>query len=559
MADRRRVLIPLVAFLAVLVLCASALAVGGFLFRDQLLALFRGTPARQAAEILPEGTEVLVSLDLAILDLEGFRNLREIYLDNPDVRSALDDLDRILQEGADISIEEDIQPWIGSQVVLAVPSLRDIVRATFVPPDFVVAAATRDREASDRFVAKLLAAEERDGRPYHEADYQGVTLYLREASGEETVLATFSDWVVGSNSVRLVKEMVDLAVGTEDRLSLADNPAYGRVLALLPPGPRVTFFLAPSDIIEAISRLSPLEFPQEQTQDLEALEAAAMAGTFQEDGIRFDAVATYDVERMTDQVRSALQQPASANAVLQNIPADALLVLNGQNLSTVWSQVAQGLEGTPDFEETLADLEAALGFSVDQDIFSWMTGEWAFVLVDAPSPDPAVPPVGAYALIGTDDVEGARRHVENVIGAFGPLALFLFEEETIGGVEMTVFTDENGRFLVGYGFLEEYFLVAYLEESVVAATGAARNPLTENQNFRAMRDRLPRQNTGYLYANVDLLRDVAVGELTGVDLRDYEENAEAFLEPIHAVGAAGEAGSGAEGVVRAVLFLLVGS
>ncbi|MFQ5945635.1 MAG: DUF3352 domain-containing protein [Anaerolineae bacterium] len=559
MADRRRVLIALAIFLAVVVLCGSAVAVVGFLFRDQLLALFQGTQARQAAEILPEGTEVLVSLDLAILDHEDFRNLQEIYLDNPDVRSALDDLDRILQEGADISIEEDIQPWIGSQVVLAVPSLRDIVRATIVPPDVVVAAATRDREASDRFVAKLLAAEEREGRSYDEEDYQGVTLYVRQTSADEAVLATFSDWVVGSNSVRLVKEMVDLAVGTDDRPSLADNPAYGRVLSLLPAGPRVTFFLAPSDIIESLSRLSPVEFPQEQTQDLEALEAAAVAGTFQGEGIRFDAVATYDVERMTDRVRSALEQPASPNAVLQNVPADALLVLNGQNLSTVWSQVAQGLEGTPDFEETLADLEASLGFNIEEDVFSWMTGEWAFVLVEAPSPDPTVPPVGAYALIGTDDVEEARRRVENVIGAFGPLALFLFEEETIGGVEMTVFTDEDGRFLVGYGFFEEYFLIAYLEESAVAATGASRNPLTDSLSFRAMRDRLPSPNTGYVYANVDSLRELLAAELSGAELRDYKENAEPFLEPIHAVGSAGEAGTGAEGIIRAVLFVLVGS
>ncbi len=557
MAARRRVLIPLAVFLGVIVLFGSAVAVVGILFRDQLLALFGETEARQAAEILPEGTEVILSLDLAIRDLEGFRALRDIYLDNPDVRSALDDLDRILQEGADISIEEDIQPWLGSQVILAVPSLRDVIRATFVPPDLVVAAATRDQEASDRFIAKLLAAEERDGRSYDEETYQGVVLHVHEDAGQEIVLSTFSDWVVGSNDVRLVKEMVDLAVDTRDRLSLADNPAYDRILSLLPSGPRLTLYLAPSDIIETLSRMSPVDFPEEQTQGLGALEAAAMAGTFHEDGIRIEAFATYDVEQMTDQVRSAFQQPASPGAVLQDIPADALLFLSGQNLSAAWSQVSQGLEGTPDFEETLADLEAELGFNIEQDIFSWMTGEWAFVLVDAPSPDPTVPAVGAYALIGTDDVEGARRHIENVIGALGPLALFLFEEETIGGVEMTVFTDESGQFLVGYGFKDEYLLIAYLEESVLAATAAAQSPVAESPSFEAIRDRLPRENSGYVYANIDSLRELAAGELTGADLRDYQENAEPFLEAIRAVGAAGEAETGAEGIVRAVLFLLV--
>ncbi len=111
--------------------------------------------------------------------------------------------------------------------------------------------------------------------------------------------------------------------------------------------------------------------------------------------------------------------------------------------------------------------------------------------------------------------------------------------------------------MVGYGFKDEYLLIAYLEESVLAATAAAQSPVAESPSFEAIRDRLPRENSGYVYANIDSLRELAAGELTGADLRDYQENAEPFLEAIRAVGAAGEAETGAEGIVRAVLFLLV--
>lgn len=283
-----------------------------------------------------------------------------------------------------------------------------------------------------------------------------------------------------------------------------------------------------------------------------------MTGTLQSDGFQLDTVMTYDVEQLSEASRQSLRQPASPNEILNDVPADALLVYNINNLNNIWQQTKRGFETNPDFSETLADFEQEVGISLDEDIFSWMTGEFAMVLVEVTPTDPYGPPVGGYALIGTDDTANAQNKVEGIMGVLQEQELLPpLESETIGGVEMNVLTDFDGAVLGGYGFHDDYFLAGFTEEAIVAATSASDNSLSNSANFQAVQSRLPDPNYGYMYIDVEHGRQLIESQLADFEREEYDKNVLPFFEPIRAIGVSASNEGVEEGLTTGTFFILM--
>ncbi|MBD2076060.1 DUF3352 domain-containing protein [Phormidium sp. FACHB-592] len=89
-----------------------------------------------------------------------------------------------------IDFTQDIQPWLGDQVAVAlVPTAGSIAGTVFQTLDAsaVLVAPIKDRDRFDRFLSKLKATR---GNPDIEREYKGVTLLQWSASAEETSPAT---------------------------------------------------------------------------------------------------------------------------------------------------------------------------------------------------------------------------------------------------------------------------------------------------------------------------------------------------------------------------------
>jgi hypothetical protein len=547
--------------LLALILCVCVLGIIGFIYREPLLALLGFGPSQKVARMLPEGTQFYASINPNLQNVAGYQNLKKLYLDNPDIQALSDEFKADMKEETGITFEDDIKPWLGTEVVMAVPDLAGTIKDSSSVPPFVIAAQTTNQEASDNFISKILAKAAEDGEAFTEEVYQNVTLHIREDqfSDETVVITTFDDFVFLTSRDTLIKDMIDKARGKSDQPSLADSARFKRITGELPSEAVVTMYVASASIFDAFLEESAFELPEESTKDLEAFEAVAMAGILQPDGIQLDIVVTYDVEKMSERMKASLQQPASPNTILNNIPAEALFVYNANNLSNVWQQTKQGLESNPDFGETMKDMEEELGFSLEEDIFSWMTGEFAVVLLEVTPPDEYSPPLGGYALIGTDDVDKARSHIDKVMGTFEEQGMMPpLDTQTIGGVEMNVFIDDyNQEVMGGYGFYNNYFLLVYPGDAIQAATSASQNPLPNSDNFKAMQNRLPAKNYGYFYADLDRAQQIIEKEMSDYDREEYEKNVRPFLEPAHALGVAANTEGVEQGISKGVFFILI--
>ncbi len=554
----------MVAAGAIVLVCAAfacILAIGGYIYREELQALLGLAPTQNIAKMLPEDTQFYMSTNPNVQSLPGYQNLKELYLDNPDILALWDEFEAEVTEEANITYEDDIKPWLGSEVTLAVPDLMSSINNPSETPPIVIAVRTTNKEASDNFISKILAQATEDGDAFSEETYSEVTLHIQQdqPENEGVIMTTFDDFVIASNNNALVKEMIDKAQGNSEAPSLTENAKYQKIVNELPPQAIATMYIEIYGIFETAIKESGVELLPEQTKDLEAFEAVGVAGTLQPNGIQFDVVVTYNVEKMSERMKASLQQPGSPNAVLNDIPADALFVYNGNNLNNIWQQTRASLESNPDFGEGIKDLEQELGLSIDENIFGWMTGEFALVLLEIAPPDQSSPPLGGYVLIGTDNVDNARSHVEKALGVLEEQGgLPPFETKTIGGAEMNLMADPfSQQVMGGYGFYNNYFLAGYLEDSLVAATSAANSPLSGSSNFKTVQDRLPGNNYGYMYANLERGRLLIEDQLSDFEREDYEKNVRPFFEPVRAVGMSASSGGVENGLTKGVFFLLL--
>lgn len=546
--------------LLLIVICACASGISSYIYRKELIAWLGLAPPQQVAKMLPVDTQFYMVTNPNVQNLPGYQNLKGLYLDNPEIQALLDEFESEVSGETDITFEENIKPWLGNEIAVAVTDLSDAITASD-PLSLVLAAQTANEEASNEFINKLLARAAEVDQPFSDAIYQDVTLHIQENqfSREKLLLTTFNKFVVFSNSESLVKEMIDRAQGNNRAPALKDNDLFQKITNDLPTEALLTLYVVTSNLLDDILAGSAVELPVEQVRNMEAFEALGVAGTLQSNGIQFDLVMAYDLEKMSDQNKALLRQPASPNQILSEIPADAIFVYNINNLNNFWKQARQGLETNPDFSETLQAFEQEVEIDIDNDIFSWMTGEFALVLLEVDPPNEFTPPLGGFYLIGTDDVDGARSHVEKVMSVMENQGTFPtpLETQTIGGIEMKVFTDFDGAVQGGYGFHNSYFLLAYLEDSIMAAASAAENPLVNSNNFKAVQNYLPRSNYGYMYVDLEHGRRLMESQLGDPERADYNKNVRPFLEPLHAIGVSVSTEGVEKGVTKGVLFMLL--
>jgi hypothetical protein len=545
--------------LCLLLTCAGGIA--GYFYRDQILAILGLAQTQRIAQILPEETEFYWSITPNIQNVSGYQNLKTLYLDNPEVKAALDDLQADLTEETDMSFAEDIQPWLGTEIVLAAPNFQAAFAGTNETPAFVLAAHSRDRVASDKFIEKFLATAAAENQPFTAQSYQEVTLQVQNNDfGEDTYLASFAELVVISNGESLIKEMIDRSQGNSEQPALVNSARFQRVTGQLPSEAITTIYMDYDGLFATVLNDIPFQLSAEQRQSLEAFEGIGLAGTLQPDGIQLDFAMTFDPAKMTEQFRTSLEeQVPSPNTIFANLPAEAMFVYNTNNLSRIWSQAQESLSGNPDFKEGLADLQDELGIDLNEDIFSWMTGEVALVFVEASPIDEFAPPLGGYLIIGTDDVAKAQAALDKVVGSLLEQELLPeLEPATIDGVEMMAMTDFfTGKVQGGYGFHKNYFFLAFSEEAIKSLSSAAATPLTGSKNFSAVQARLPRNNYGYLYADIDQIRAVVESQLSDFEREDYETTVQPFLVPVHAFGASANADGVADGVSKGAFFILI--
>jgi hypothetical protein len=547
--------------------------------------------AAESAKLMPPETMFFLSMNPDLPAAKNFEVIRKAWGDIPEFAEVIDDWPAALfKDAEELDYQTDIGSWLGDELAFGmtgdiaelllagvemsssgvpgdVPQLGELPEL----PQFIIAAATTDTAASDKFLDKLRAEAEKNGTTTQETEYKGIQIVHFEPESENDygiAYATVDGFVVLTvGGLGPMQAVIDAKDG--DNLSGSD--AYKKSVGALPKGSVLIGYANAGAMLEGLSGsleqmyselgLGVAGLAELGTANLEQAEAAQGVGFalgFDPQGIRFDFVYVYDKDALPETMLST----ANPNRALEHAPADALIYVSGVDVGSALKQILEIAQAQPgaemeDFDESMQMMEAQLGLKLD-DVYAALSGEFSLavthsaaglmgdtsipigLLLQLENKDPEVfeqlMNLAALALVGSDDGSG-------------------LETIDVNGVSVTLVNDPAGHTWLGWGLSDDFFALGTSRELIETAfDGGAK--LSADATFKAATALLPKENTGYVYLNVAQTVEMIYPAMSSSDRASLDE-ARPVLEPIKAIGGASEPVSREKDSASGTLFILI--
>nr|MBA3922380.1 DUF3352 domain-containing protein [Nostocaceae cyanobacterium] len=361
------------------------IGIGGWWFRrSPSLIQGNGVLSTPTAALISKSAPVMVSLLVNPNKLENLPG---------SAGKELSQLKTSLFADTRIDYRQDIQPWLGQEISLAVTSVDlDRTPENGQQPGYLMALATNNAKKSREFVDLFFSQRALAGAKIAVEQSQGVkVIYETEEAfpvtpakkGVSTEKNTIAGAVVGdrfvlfANHPKVIFEAINNLQVPD--LNLASSIRYQQALKQLPSGSIASAFLN----LPAVAAWQGLKLASSTYESQVVSLALKSQGLFAQTTI---LAATQS--ELTPRV--ALSGPVGA---LQYIPSATGLAISGSDLShlaqtdlaKLGTQVATALSGTSDIisslvNQPLGDIQQRWGINLPADIFSWVQGEYALGL-----------------------------------------------------------------------------------------------------------------------------------------------------------------------------------
>lgn len=506
----------------------------------------------ESSNIVPIESDFYMAINPNIKDLANAKHLVDVYspiLEETDVK---EEFESELEMDYDISFEEDIKPWMGNEIAVTIPDLEDV--ANSINPGMTLFVASTNQKEADAFLAKLRDQLEKEEYTVKEQTYEDVKYYaqiVEEDWETPVVFGKLKNFVVFATSEVNMKEVIDVSQGNTD--SLAKNEKYKQLENALPNDAVAITFYDMEEITKILFNDTGMGFasPSETIERLEAFKAAGMALSLTSEGVAFDFVFTFDPDQL--QVEDSKPTAYEGN-LLDSIPDNALGFMAGQNLDTFWKNNIESMKKNPDTKQQLEDMGEQFGMTIDEELFSWASGEYTIAVIETAIKDEYFPPVGVFSIFEMSDQPKAENTLENIASLIQDFLFIEFYSAEINGVDMQVY--EEAGVSLGYGFTPEHLVIGFTEEALSTSVSDDFTPITKEDTFQAVVDHLPSKNNGYFYFNIEDSWRLAYDNMSEYEKEEFNE-VRPYLEPIKALGAAGKMLDPQDGIAQATIFIYI--
>lgn len=528
----------IIAAAVVLLTIGTTVGVGAY-FVIQLLS----HPPEDTAKFLPMETSFYVSLNLrpGPSQLLKIMEIKARFEEHARYDQRLEEyLDEIEQESG-IDVREDLFPWLGPEIAFAITSVEGINDV----PAMVSFIGTTDTAAAESLVRKLIAfTEQEENIAFQEGAIGDHITFSYAGRSQETGahIALTEDYIVVASTPELLESTLGM-MDSKGQTSLLDKPGFQKARDAA-ESPRFAILYA--DIAGVIdqagedldpSELEPLRVIGDQLPDFIVVSSA-----FIDMGLRIST--TFNTPEQSFAL-SAINSLGSAGL----LPEDTLALISFVGISAAWEEFSDQYNriGEPiGLEDLLAEFEAETGIDLDNDIFRWMTGEFALALLPSEFRlgsfgDPETSVIHANAFVEFDDREEAQSGLDKIVAALTEQGIE-FTSVDIGGIDAMVVDLEEMRgvsgYKPGYMILENYVVLGTTLESLQQAVDLSRDdivPLEDASAFTRPILAAGDSTDAVVYANIRQIVATALDVLDEPDREQYEEDAEPFVSPVEAV------------------------
>ncbi|MEH1931626.1 DUF3352 domain-containing protein [Nostoc sp.] len=407
-----------------------------------------------------------------------------------------------------IDYKQDIQPWLGDEITLAITTLdidRDLENGQ--QPGYLLALATKQPEKSREFVELLFSKRALAGGNLAVEQYKGVKLISDNSQPEQDLLAgavVGEGFVLFANDPKVLRDAINNVQAPD--LNLTSSPEYQKASKELPKGGLAVAFLN----LPIVAKWQGLELPEELYNSQIISLALNPKGLLAE--------TTFLTSSEIVSPSAPLSKPVGA---LQYIPASVGLAISGSNLSNLgnsdlaklWRQATATIYGSEDvvsrLAKPLADIQKRWGINLPEDIFSWVQGEYAIALL--PEKEQTTPH-WIFVVEKSEDVEQGVARLDAIASSNGlsisPLTIN--KQKISAWTELTTATKktdakEGASFSIDtkvrglHTTLGNYEIFTSDLETMNEILTAKDNSIINNPNFQDSIAAIPRPNQGYIY------------------------------------------------------------
>ncbi|MEH1829375.1 MAG: DUF3352 domain-containing protein [Nostoc sp.] len=467
---------------------------------------FAKSPANLIASTSQPGAAMFVSkLSPAMVSL----------LANPDRLQALDreeELSKLktsLFAKSGIDYKEDIQPWLGDEITLAIATLdidRDLENGQ--QPGYLLALATKQPEKSREFVELFFSKRALAGANLAVEQYKGIKLISDNSQPEQDSLAgavVGEGFVLFANDPKVLRDAINNVQAPD--LNLTSSPEYQKATKELPKGGLAVAFLN----LPIVAKWQGLEL-SEQLYNSQIISLA-----LNPKGLL--AETTFLTSSEIVPPSAPLSKPVGA---LQYIPASAGLAISGSNLSNLgdsdltklWRQATATIYGSGEdvvsrLAKPLADVQKRWGINLPEDIFSWVQGEYAIALL--PEKEQTTPH-WIFVVEKSESVEKGVTRLDAIASSNGlSISPLTIDQQKISAwTELTTATKKSDA-KEGESFsietkvrglhtnLGNYEIFTSDLETMDEILTIKNNSIIDNPNFKDSIAAIPLPNQGYIY------------------------------------------------------------
>ncbi|MEH1961630.1 MAG: DUF3352 domain-containing protein [Nostoc sp.] len=407
-----------------------------------------------------------------------------------------------------IDYKQDIQPWLGDEITLAITTLdidRDLENGQ--QPGYLLALATKQPEKSREFVELLFSKRALAGANLAVEQYKGVKLISDNSQPEQDLLAgavVGEGFVLFANDPKVLRDAINNVQAPD--LNLTSSPEYQKATKELPKGGLAVAFLN----LPIVAKWQGLELPEELYNSQIISLALNPKGLLAETTFL-----------TSSEIVSPSAPLSKAVGALQYIPASVGLAISGSNLSNLgnsdlaklWRQAIATIYGSEDvvsrLAKPLADIQKRWRINLPEDIFSWVLGEYAIALL----PDKEqTTPHWIFVVEKSEGVEQGVARLDAIASSNGlsinPLTI---DEQKISAWTELITATKKSDVKEGTSFSIEtkvrglhttfgnYEIFTSDLETMNEILTAKDNSIINNSNFQDSIAAIPRPNQGYIY------------------------------------------------------------
>ncbi|WP_375469261.1 DUF3352 domain-containing protein [uncultured Nostoc sp.] len=434
------------------------------------------------------------------------------------VAKSLEDFNKQIFSGSNVSYEKDIKPWAGSVMIAVLPpnpvkpaQLNVPSGAPNVPTNLqqeaniLMVVGIKDKLSALNFANKLKSEK---GVKFQESDYQDQKIIETRENGKPiySVVLNNSHLVLAPQ-----KQAVEKAIDTfKGQSSFASKEGASTILN---KGVDVKNSLAQiyvpdyAGMVQQLAAASPQakQLPPQALAQLKQIKSVVAGVGVDDAGVRVKAIANLDPQL------NKFQYQSSPGNIVGQFPTDTFALISGNGISRSWEALVEQSKDYPEMKQALEQVRGQLKFvniDLDKDIFGWMNGEFAFGAIPSNQGVLATVGFGGALVFDTSD----RKTAEATLTKLDTLAKtqqINVANRNIGGKDVTEWQIPRQGALLAHGWLDQDTVFVALGGPIADAVADRKNLSLDNGDvFKAVTGSLQRPNGGYLYLDMDKTKTV---------------------------------------------------